>query len=315
MIKYMNPHCITVVPSAMGDTIGALPIVKYAYEKIFKKDDLKIYIQPYFRDLFWFVADEHIRFYDGNYPKFDTFHKFINYVDENKDMKNQKLLAQRLSLVDFASLRLFSILLQGEDKNYVKLPIENTDISKFELPEKYVCILSIRNFENRSLPEKTIDDLVNYFLDKGITPVLLGKTSKEVYAGKSKSYGYHYGEKKGVINLVNKTSIYEVAKVMNESICVIGADTGLTHVAGMTDAKVICGFTTIRPELREPQRYGIPSWNWYSIIPEDGCRFCNTDWYIGKMSWDICEDNNLECMNWMTADRFIKVFEQVYKKE
>lgn len=309
MKKYKIPHCLILVPSAIGDTIAALPTVKYAYEKIFKKGDLKVYIQKYCRILFHFIEEEHIIYYDGCMPKFNTPHKILNFIDESVNLRGQKILAQRISLVDFASLRFFSIILQGEDKNYVKLPIENADITKFELPDRYVCLLTTRNFENRSLPEKSIDELIEYFITKGITPVIIGKTEKEIISS-NKSYGKVYGDVPGVINLFDKTTLLEVARVMNDSICVIGPDQGLTHIAGMTDAKVICGFTTIRPELREPQRHGVQSWNWYSIFPEDGCRFCNTDWFVSTMKWDICEEKTLECLKALDSKHFIKVFEE-----
>ena len=295
---------------ALGDCVATTPVIKYAIENIWANGKYRLMVNDYFKCLFPFVPE------DKFLPM--TKHSLVYGVfgDERYGWKmlNDSIVAldghasglisgEKMSLIDYASVKFLGKVLPESAKKYPKLNLENVDIDRFNLPEKYACIVSVTAHKIRRIPDEEQEKIVKWLIKNGITPVYVGKSEREVAVTQlGDTYGKTFVSKG--INLIDKTSILECAKVMSKAVCVIGADTGLVHLAGMTDVPVLCGYTTVSPDVRAVDRV-IP------IVPEiDTCRFCQSDAYLYNNDFNLCPIQTNECAKDMRANKFI---EQIYK--
>lgn len=155
------------------------------------------------------------------------------------------------------------------EKNYLQIRAEKIDVTSFDLPEKYVTICATGVEPVRTMPVETANSIIDYVIDKGYTPVFLGKESSDCgfkdFAIKSNPIELNYS--KG-LNLVNKTTLLESAKIINESKAYIGMDGGLSHVAGCTGAEIVCGYTASHPSHVAPIRKGSQTYKFHPILPD-----------------------------------------------
>lgn len=222
----------------------------------------------------------------------------------------------KIHILDYAFLKLCDENPGIEYKNYLKINLKQVkDLPNTHLPEKYVVLTTGYTAKTREFHPNMVNELVNYVISKGYTPVFLGQTqtqtgSRHVIQGTFKEdINYDKG-----INLINKTSLLEAAKIMHYSQAVIGVDCGLLHIAGCTDTNIVAGFTTVSPSLRAPVRNNILGYKFYPVIPEESlaCKFCqsNTNFLYGHDYKECIYDDYL-CVNQLTADKFIEQLEKL----
>ncbi len=159
---------------------------------------------------------------------------------------------------------------------YEMLPIINgdeTDISHFNLPKNYVVIPTEATSKNRQFTAETINSLTKHLLERGVTPVFLGKHQLTETYKASAADGIKVKE---VLDLREKTSLREAACIMAKAKFVIGMDGGLLHLACCSKVPVIFSFTTVHPDFRIPKRQ--PGSKTVAVTPPESlaCRFCNT---------------------------------------
>ena len=312
--KKNDPYCWIINAGALGDSISATPALKWAIENIFVNGDYYVMLHDYLRPLFHFIPEENI-IYFGKGKDLTEPHCVVHYYDVIKTDTGPSatLNPLRMSLTDYSSIKLLGLILKDEDKNYPKMPLDNVDISKFELPEKYACILTTSLHKNRSLPRTDVYRIANYLIKKGITPVFMGKATRIIDTfGSTPRYGTSPPTKEGMLDLVDKTTIVEAAKVMAGAICVVGADTGLIHLAATTDVPIICGYTTVAPELRMPYRHGMLGWSLVPIVPpEKDCRYCSSDLFLNHVNFNECLQKDHQCIDSMSGENFIEAIESL----
>lgn len=113
--------------------------------------------------------------------------------------------------------------------------------------------------EARAMPPEHFNNLVNYTIDKGITPVFLGKADFAFQGEEGENRGYFakfdkgYDFSKGV-NLLEKTTLLEATQIMAGAKFVLGIDNGLLHFAGTTEAPIIFGHTVAAVHHRRIRR-------------------------------------------------------------
>jgi ADP-heptose:LPS heptosyltransferase len=92
---------------------------------------------------------------------------------------------------------------------------------------------------------------------------------------------------------------------MAKSKAVVGMDSGPIHLAFATQTPVVCGFTTIQPNLRIPYR-GLAKTA--SVTPNIFCNFCESNWLLNTWNFNNCPRKMqlAECVTKMTSDKFIK---------
>lgn len=113
----------------------------------------------------------------------------------------------------------------------------------------------------RAMPANHFNNLVEYTIAKGVTPVFLGKADFAYQGTEGANKGYYakfdngYDLSKGV-NLLEKTTLLEATQIMSGAKFVLGVDNGLLHFAGCTEVPVIFGHTVASVEhriLRRPK--------------------------------------------------------------
>lgn len=213
---------------------------------------------------------------------------------------------------------------QPEHLNYPLAQLDDVQISHFNLPEKYaVFAVGFTSPVREWLPEH-INATVAHVVAKGYTPVFLG--SSAAYNGVAhtikpvfrKEIDYSSG-----LNLTDKTTIVEAAKIMKHSAFVVGLDSGLLHIAAAsrTDLPIVSGYTTVRPESRAPYREDVYSKNWYSVhLPEGStpCLFQQND-HLMKWNFDFklhnenCKNN--ECLKLLDHTYYIEAINKILAKQ
>lgn len=137
--------------------------------------------------------------------------------------------------------------------HYPELSLENIKLHKKlrGLERRYVVFTIGGTTRARFIPAKFWNPLIDWCVSKGLTPVFLGKTH---LADVHRSYfdeEIHY--EKG-IDLREKTTLLEAARVLQSSLCVIGLDNGLLHLAACTDANIVFAYNIAHPVDRRPIR-------------------------------------------------------------
>ncbi len=199
------------------------------------------------------------------------------------------------------------------NKNYLQIHPEFINISKFDLPEKYVVISATGVEPVRTLPVDTANKIIDYVLDKGYTPVFLGKQESDCGVGglKIKADVIPLNHHKGV-NLINLTSLLESAKMIHEAKVYVGMDGGLTHVAGCTNVDIICGFTASNPNHVAPIRNGSQSYKFTAIEPDSGIRNRYYQTYSGFKKGNFQRFEGWELVKQsMTPEKFITALEKI----
>jgi len=303
-------HCFILNVEALGDVISTLPAMKYAAEKIFTDGRYYIMMHKQHRELFSFIPEKNV-FYFGKEKHLTDLPVIVYMYDaipENVPL-SAFLSPLHMSLTDYSSVKLLGMLLPDGNRDYPKLELDSVDVGKFNLPKRYVCILPTILHKNRGLPKKEVYRISYHLIKHGITPVFLGKNTTITDTFNRASYSSSSPEaKEGMIDLIDKTSLMEAAKVMAGAECVVGLDTGLIHLAACTDVKIICGYTTVEPSLRLPSRHGELGWNITPITPKPKqCKFCASSWFVDDLNFNECNNSKqFECLEEMTADNFIE---------
>jgi len=213
---------------------------------------------------------------------------------------------------------------EDKHKNYLPIKLDDVNITKFNLPDKYVVITTGFTSTVREFLPTTINSIIDYVLFKGYTPVFLGKKETDngfnyIIKGKfDTTINYHKG-----INLIDQTNLLETAKILYGAKTTVGLDNGLIHLAATHPTNtVVCGFTTVDPQHRVPFRNnGVKGYNFIPVIPPDSveCRFCQSNFVFAfhHESFTKCYyDKNatgaeIECLKSLTPDLFILELDKI----
>ncbi len=153
-------------------------------------------------------------------------------------------------------------------KNYLKIRQNEVDLSSFNLPDKYVCIVATATEPIKTMPIDTLNSISEYVISKGYTPVYIGREKAlcgiKDFAVKAT---ISPGDFTQGVNLINKTDTLEAAAVMANAMAVVGMDGGLIHVAGFTDTCIIAGYTLVDPTHVAPIRNNSQTHKFYAVEP------------------------------------------------
>lgn len=218
-------------------------------------------------------------------------------------------------LVDHGFATILGRGVKDEFKNYIS--IDPIDVSSFSLPERYVCITTGFTSETREWLPESVNGVTKWLLEKGITPVYLGKsytksTNNEGIVGNFKC-NYDNG-----INLIDKTDLFEAHSIMDGALVTLGLDNGLTHLAAMSKkARIVIGYTTVDPLHRLPYREGKLGHLCWTVTPGLGCDFCqsNMNFADTKHCFTTCIYNDYACLFKMTSDKWIAQLEKALEPQ
>jgi hypothetical protein len=313
MFSDKTVYCLN--SAAVGDLIASAPALKFVIDSYHTngkfKSDYKVGIYPDFKCLFPFVPDENFADVGVNYPE-NFAVKYLNAI--KVDNKNNglhpltcRMTPSRLKLTHYACINLLGRILPDFDLKYVPLP--KVDISRYNVDfTKAVIIVTTYRDKQRSILPEEILKISEYVAAKGLTPVYVGKRGGiSIWKTLAKcDFEYPgYG-----VDLRDDTSLLELASIMSVSKAVVGMDSGPLHLAFTTSVPVVCGFTTVAPEMRIPYR-GLSKT--YAVVPEIFCNFCESHWMLSLWDFNKCprQMELAECITKMTAKKFIFGLEQL----
>lgn len=298
----------------IGDDLAGLPVIKFILDK-----HPHVYITLWVKSYFKTVARKSLP---------ETPRLTIRSFDE-KHLAKDGIPVKKFSgniytnLANHMSKQAFDIWCntQPDDPNYYNyLPIDlkGVYINRFNLPKDYIIICTGYTAKVREFRPEIVNNLIDYVLSKGYTPVFLGRESTPENSDASKVIKGNFSQEiqfdKG-INLINKTDLLESAKIIKGAKTIVGLDNGLIHLAATTDLSIVCGFSTVKPEHRAPYRHGIKGWEFYPVVlteEELKCRFCQSNMTM-KFSHDfrLCFYDDYKCTSLLTSDKYIKELEKI----
>lgn len=297
---YLN---VLVADGGMGDHLCYLVVVDYLVKNI-----------PWIKPLVW-VPDYLYDFAKNVLPEGTRVFNFTTAAKKYKPeiggistQWNNRHSPMRIHPIDYGAHIMLDIELELKDKNYLKFDASKIDVSSFNLPEKYVCISVGMTTYTKALPTDVTNQIVDYVISKGYTPVFLGKESSDVggNTGKIQAIMAPIDYSKGV-DLRNKTSLCESAAILDRSSGVIGMEGGLIHLAGFTQIPIIASYTIVSPEQMMPIRNGQKGWNVYAVVPEESlsCRFCQTKTpLLFEANYGKCYFDDYKCIKQLTFDKW-----------
>jgi hypothetical protein len=299
-----DPVCYSLNSISMGDVLAAAPVIKYAIETFHKTADYKVLVRPHYYDFFKFIPEDKIQ--DQSKPFSYALPWQIRYLNTPRSA-NARTTSMHMHLSTFASIQLLNRVVDSSYLNY--LPLPSVDVSRFNVDfSRAILIVVTYRDEVRKVPLDLVSGLTEWALDCGFIPVYIGREDSSE-AWKDSPFKLAFDSlPKGGVNLLNQTSILELASIMARSYAVVGLDSGPIHLAGTTKVPIVCGFTNVAPEHRYPIR---ESGKFLSIVPEVECAHCQSRWCLNYHDFGYCYFKHYDCIKQMTAAKFISALEQL----
>jgi hypothetical protein len=301
--------------SSIGDSVCALIPLIYLI-KNHGMHDLKI----------WMGKDK-----DDLYLPFIP-QKYINYTyDHFKEVGRNiptKVASERLpisntngNLTDYFCWSLLNRQLELEDKIYPKFPVEDIDVSRFNIDFSKCVILCVNYiWLNKVFISQTWNEVIDYIISIGLIPLFIGKNMEMEHGHPDNKFVVETGKKvnfdKG-ISLLNQTTLKEVVKIISLSKMIIGPDNGLLHVAGMTDTPIIGAYTVkshidLMPVRKNKEGKAELGYKVYPILPEVECRFCVSNMLMTfNHDFRYCYYNDYKCVREITGEIVINKIKEV----
>ena len=286
------PIIFTCDQIGIGMSVTMLPIIL----DIKKSSNQEVYIhchQHHVDILKYFIDEENIYpFYDSNDPQLKNDKIFVGEKAREVVIYNSSVTIHaphKCHPVDhFYNLWTGEINVSNERKNYPKFPVEKVDVSKFNLPEKFVVIGPGSTKPICQIPANPINDIIDYCKFKDYDVVLLGDKysfnlpvpvssplnfQDTMTVGPEMHSALNYNK---CINLIEKTSLDEAIAILDKAQCYIGPEGGLMQFCGMTDTPMIISINGWHPDMRMPYRHNELGWECYPIVPDADleCRYC-----------------------------------------
>ena len=151
------------------------------------------------------------------------------------------------------------------------------------LPEKYVLIHPVQNWNSRTWDEKKWKMLTKLLNERGIAVISVGKDSSELGGSNVDKPVFNFNIDLG-LNLMNQTTLSQTWWLINSAMCFITMDSGLLHLAGTTDSEIIQLGSSIHPQFRAPYRKNNQGYKYHYVL--GGCGLhCASDIKYGVREW------------------------------
>lgn len=274
----MREICIDIsVGRGLGDTLAATPAIR----KISISYNKKVSVISHHPDIF-----KNLPYIENNFQYSD---ELFNQIKDSYEMMTTFDISYKpngvcnkhnvMEIKQFHAINLGFMLTKDElEMDYIP-----NDVILPELPEKYVVIHPVQNWESRTWPTKSWQMLTQMLNEKGIFVVSVGKDSSEIGSSMVQKPVFNFPIKIGY-NLMNHTSLDETWHLLNKSSCFITMDSGLLHLAGTTDCEILQLGSSIDPEFRAPYRKGSQEYKFHYV--RGGCGLhCASDMKYGVREW------------------------------
>lgn len=148
-----------------------------------------------------------------------------------------------------------------------------------------------------------INPVIRHVIEKGMTPVFLGKTDLLGDGKKTTAFPDDIDYKLG-LDLRDQTSVKEAACIMQHAACTVGLDTGLLHVAAlMKDSKIVFGYNITSIEHREPRRNHGQTINITLNEMDLACIGCQSKLkQVAMHQFNLCMYGDTKCVDMLFED-------------
>lgn len=274
----MKDICLDITGCrALGDSLCATPLIRKLYNSYNKKVSVITHMtelfsnNPYVKNVYDNpINKEELKEIYDIYETFDISYKPNGVCNKHNSMDIRQFHAISLGL-----------MLTKEEMTLDYIPKYSTVVPN--IPEKYVLIHSVQNWNSRTWNVNNWKLLTKLLNEKGISVISIGKNSSELGGSNVDKPVFDFDIENG-LNLVNKTTLDETWSLIANSLCFITMDSGLLHLAGTTDAQIIQLGSSINPEFRAPYRYGSQDYKYHYI--RGGCGLhCASDVKYGVREW------------------------------
>lgn len=277
-ISIMKEICINLGGcTALGDTLCATPVIR----KISKTYGKKVSVISYHPDLFkrspyiesnFTYSVELLEQLKEDYQIMSTFD--LSYRPDGVCYKHNVM-----DIRQFHAISLGFMLTKDE----MELDFFPDNIMSPDLPEKFVVIHPVQNWESRTWPAKSWQLLTQMLNDKGIYVLSVGKDSHETGGTMVQKPVFNFDIKIGY-NLMNQSTLEQTWYLLSKCSCFITMDSGLLHLAGTTDCEILQLGSSINPEFRAPYRNGSQEYKYHYV--RGGCGLnCASDMKHGVREW------------------------------
>ena len=272
----MKKVCIDISGArALGDSLCVTPTLRKLYHSYNQKISI-ITHHPYLFLNNPYVDIIHSELTDDIKNDYEVFNSFnISYHPNGVCYKHNTM-----DIRQFHAINLGFMLTKDEmELDYTPSEYEPID----GLPEKYVLIHPVQNWNSRTWDVKKWQMLTQLLNERGIAVVSVGKDSSELGGSNVDKPVFNFPIKLG-LNLMNQTDLSQTWHLINNSSCFVTMDSGLLHLAGTTDTEIIQLGSSINPEFRSPFRKGSQEYKYHYV--RGGCGLnCASDMKYGVREW------------------------------
>lgn len=295
---------------AMGDYICWLAAIKYVAENY-------NYIKGHLVVPFWFIeiAANVMR----KYPTWRLHSEIPERLAEGFPLKQptvHPLNATGMHLIDLGFTFFAGINPVPEGwQFYPELDLEliNLPISK-RPPKPYAVMTPGATTATRTMPADVFNKISDHLISKGITPVYLGVTSMNK-GKRAVNIDPAYDLNRGM-NLIDRTTTLQAAKIMADATMVLGIDNGLLHLAACTKVPIIFGYTMVGPTHRRPYRREGHTFELYADKKDLPCIFCQERVrFFVDHDFSNCIYKDVKCVKALTAEAWTATIDQVLGKQ
>ena len=278
----MNPKiAIKIDTPALGDTLASIPTLR-KMSQAYSNTPLTVFTS------YPFLFDNHPLVkealpLDHSTEGYKVYTTFSPLVGKNHNLKGESVEFRHSNY----DIRQFHAAALGfsltPDEMGVDLYIEKPNPLGLG---KYVMIHPTHTWATRTWDQKQWQKLVDALNNKGIPVVAIGKDSSEVGFYNTQKPVMDIDIKLG-LNLLNSPDItlYELRWMMNnETSAVVTMDSGILHLAGTTDVRILQLGSSIHPKLRAPWRNGSQMYK-YDYILGSCEEFCSSNMKYNVKEW------------------------------
>ena len=272
----MKDVCIDVLGCrALGDTLAVTPTLRKLFNSYGKKISVATHQteifknNPYVDNIFNEITDE----IKNDYEVFESFN--IGYHPNGICYKHNAMDIRQFHAVNLG------FMLTRDEMSMDYFPDEVESIEG--LPEKYVLIHPVQNWNSRTWDAKKWQMLTKLLNERGIAVISVGKDSSELGGSNVDKPVFNFNIDIG-LNLMNQTTLSQTWWLINGAMCFITMDSGLLHLAGTTDSEIIQLGSSIHPQFRAPYRKNNQGYKYHYVL--GGCGLhCASDMKYGVREW------------------------------
>lgn len=294
--------------AAMGDMICWLPAIEYVAEN-YNFVHGHLIVPSYFKQIAARVMEK--------FPHWKVHTEIPDRLLDGNALKQPlefPINATATHLIDLGFIYFCHINPPPEGaKRYPLLNLAGIKLKKDLIGLRYAVMTPVIEANTRRMQASVFNAICDHLNSVGVTPVFLGKTDMEA---RSSTVDPNYDLTKG-INLLDKTSLLEAAVILDQSNMVIGIDNGLLHLAGMTPATILYGFTMAGPEQRRIFRRHGHTIELYADKAKLPCLFCQERvrfFFEHHFTNCVYKENVPQCVQALNKESWIANIDAVLKE-